>query len=66
MESGGQALKDILERVTLKQIEEAGVIETRTNELLAKVLGEVEENDDLRNFEYAYHGTRRVNLPDIA
>ena len=65
-ESGGLFLKGILERVTQKQIEEAEKNRLLTELAIKKVKDEVIPNDDSKVYEYAYHATRRVDIPSIS
>ncbi len=65
-ESGGLFLKDILERATQKQIEEAEKNKLLTKLAVEKVKDEAVPNDDSRVHEYAYHATRHSNIPSIS
>lgn len=65
-ESGGLFLKSILERAVQKQVEDAETNRLLTNQAIEKVKDEVIPNDDSKVYEYAYHATRRDNIPSIS
>ena len=65
-ESGGQFLKEIIERVARKQQEDYEQIKVRTDLAIEKVRDQSIPNDLERAYQYAYHSTDRINIPGIS
>lgn len=66
LETGGQFLKEIVERAAQKQIEASEKNKQQTQQVIDKVKDEATANDESNAYQYAYHATDRRNIPNIS
>ncbi len=67
LETGGQFIKEIVERAAQKQIEESEENKQQTQQAIDKVKDEAVPNDESAVYQYAYHATEdRGNIPNIS